>query len=327
LKALNAVNTSNTVSCPVCSNNAAYYKVSMPIDAKTFKPTPHGKVFECADCNFSFIYPRPTPEDTKHFYDLDSYYTQGKSHFVETGAPSFIAKVRTHLAWRADKGETLIDIIRAYVKPDSTILDIGCGAGTLLQKLSTHGYKTIGVERDARSLSLEGMGIKVLEGSVESLPAEILPSSCDGIVISHVLEHLSDPIFALQNAAKLLKPDGLLFCEVPNNESLISMQSGLSWEHLDIPRHINFFNERSLKVIAQNAGFKINRIYFGGYCRIFDDSYIATEQRIHDQLIKHAGLAVWSKRNSALRSWGLLVKSAFAKRNKKYDYIGVICSL
>lgn len=326
MKTSGAFSGLETVDCLVCNSKAAY-KMSMPIDAKTFKPTSHGKVFECVKCNFGFIYPRPTPVETQHFYDLESYYTQGKSHMVETGPPSFVSKIRTHLAWRADKGETLLDIINVSVQPNSTILDIGCGAGTLLQKLSTLGYKTIGVERDTRSLSLDGKNITVLEGSAENLPAQISPSSCDGIVISHVLEHLTDPIAALRSAAKLLKPSGLLFCEVPNNESLIAKQSGLSWEHLDIPRHINFFNEQSLKVVAQKAGLRINRIYFGGYCRMFDDPYIATEQRIHDQLIVHGDLPVLSKRNSVLRSWRLLAKTACATKNKKYDYIGIVCSL
>lgn len=326
MEKLNTDDATKAAICPLCLRNAKH-KMSMPIDAKTFKPTAHGNVFRCSDCNFGFIYPRPTPTETQHFYDLDAYYTQGKSHMVETGAPSFNSKIRTHLAWRADKGEALINIITESVKPNSTILDIGCGAGTLLQKLAQLGYIAIGVERDTRSLSLDEKNLKVLEGTAESIPAEILPRSCDGIVISHVLEHLTDPITVLQNAAKLLKPNGLLFCEVPNNESLIAKQSGLSWEHLDIPRHINFFDEKTLKLVAQNAGLKVKRIYFGGYYRYFDNSYIATEQRIHDQLVKHGDLPVMSKRNSAIRSWCLLAKSAFAFKKKKYDYIGMVCTL
>lgn len=326
MKAQNTADALETVDCLIC-NCKAVYKMSMPIDAKTFKPTSHGKVFECAECGFGFIYPRPTPAETQHFYDLDSYYTHGKSHMMETGVPNFAAKVRVHLAWRLDKSETLLDIIQVLLKPESTILDIGCGGGALLQKLSALDYRTIGVERDTRSLSLDGKNITVLEGTAENLPAEILPGSCDGIVISHVLEHLSDPVAALQNSVKLLKKGGLLFCEVPNNESVISKQSGLSWEHLDIPRHINFFDELSLNVLAKKAGLKINRIYYGGYCRLFDDSYIATEQRIHDQLAKHGHSPILSTRNSSLRSWGLLAKTAFAAKNKKYDYIGIVCSL
>jgi hypothetical protein len=54
------------------------------------------------------------------------------------------------------------------------------------------------------------------------------------VVFSHVVEHLVEPLKALGHAAALLKPRGLLFCEVPNNEALIARQSGLAWEHLDI---------------------------------------------------------------------------------------------
>ena len=77
-------------------------------------------------------------------------------------------------------------------------------------------------------MSLKRHDIPVLEGSAESLPAAFKPATCDGLVFSHVLEHLVDPEAAVRNAAALLKPTGLMFCEVPNNESLVAKQSGLA---------------------------------------------------------------------------------------------------
>lgn len=176
----------------------------------------------------------------------------------------------------------------------------------------------VGVERDAGAIAFRDL--LVFEGTAEALPTELTPDSFDGVVFSHVMEHLVDPVRALRSAAALLKSEGTLFCEVPNNESTSARVSGLSWEHLDVPRHLNFFTERSLQALAKRAGMKVKRSYFTGYCRLFNDSYIGTEQRIHDKLPRPEG----STRNSQARAWHLLVKTVGAKPQRKYDSVGIV---
>lgn len=303
--------------CPLCGLEGAH-KFTMPVDAKTFKPTKHGAIYECARCLFGFVHPRPTAEETNKFYDLDAYYTQGASHMVNTPAPRFSSRLRNHLAWRVDRGRSLLEVMIAELPQAASVVDIGCGSGALLQAMSKLGYCMTGVERDADSLSFPN----VLEGSAEALPAELPRGAYDGVVFSHVIEHLVDPIEAIRHAAALLSPSGKLFCEVPNNEAAIAMQSGLSWEHLDVPRHINFFTERSLKRLIQQSGLIARQIYFRGYCRYFGDSYIATEQRIHDRLPSGHG----SVRNSQAHSWRLLARTAFARSARKYDSVGIVAS-
>ncbi len=308
-------------------NGEAILKTTMPIDAKTFQPTPHGKIYHCSTCGAGFVHPRPSPTETEHFYELDSYYTNGVSHMVETGPPGFSSRLRMHLAWRLDASQPLFDLICAALEPKARIVDIGCGGGVLLGQLKELGFDVVGVERSAHTLTLSGQPTYVLEGSAESLPDSLRLGSYDGVVFSHVLEHLCDPIAALRTAAALLKPAGLLFCEVPNNESLIARQSGLSWENLDIPRHLNFFNESSLVALAQSAGLEVSRTYFSGYCRYYTDSYIATEQRIFDQLANGSREPISAKRNSHMRCWSLLAKTAFATPWEKYDSVGIIARL
>ena len=305
--------------CPVCSG-PAIPKMTMPVDAKTFEATDHGHIHQCSACHFGFIY--PPPSDTSAFYVLDRYYTQGASHMVAMRETSFLTRLRNHLAWRFDKGEVLADVIAGSVPISGTIVDIGCGGGNLLRHLSHHGYQMTGIERDTTSTALREL--HVLEGSAEALPP--LPAhSFDGVVFSHVVEHLVEPLPALRSAAALLKPGGKLFCEVPNNESLIARQSGLSWEHLDVPRHVNFFNERSLKNLVEQAGLKVDRTYFSGFCRYFSDTYIATEQKIHDRLVAIG--AADSIRNSTARTWRLLARTAFAPPRQKYDSVGLVATL
>jgi 2-polyprenyl-3-methyl-5-hydroxy-6-metoxy-1,4-benzoquinol methylase len=291
--------------------------MAMPIDPMTFCRTAHGVIYACPACQFGFVFPRPTASDTEAFYELSAYYTRGSTHLAQVPPPRFLSRLRTHLAWRADAGRSIQEIVCGALPAGAAILDIGCGDGSLIDSLSRLGYHAIGVERDAQTLSRRDR--KVLEGSAESLPPEL--GTFDGIVFSHVLEHLVDPVMALTRAAALLKSHGLVFCEVPNNESAIAEQCGLAWWQLDTPRHLNFFTERSLIRIAEAAHLKVRESYFVGYCRYYSDSIIATEQRIFDHLPEKAGPAV---RNSALRSWLLLARTAFAARRRKYDSVGIV---
>ena len=302
-------------TCLICSGEAVH-KMTMPVDAKTFKPTPHGIIYECKVCGFGFVHPRPAR--TEGFYELDAYYTQGASHFVQKAESALLTRLRTHLAWRADKGSNLVDVITREM-PAGRILDIGCGGGVLLQELASKGFEAIGVERDVAALSRKSLS--VLEGTAEHLPP-LDPASFDGVVFSHVLEHLIDPLAAVRSAAVLLKPGAKMFFEVPNNDALIAKQSRLSWEHLDTPRHINFFGEQSLRRLAEQGGLNVQCTYFAGYCRYFSESYIATEQRIHDRLA--AVGATESTRNTSWRSWLLLTKTALAAARQKYDSVGLV---
>lgn len=298
-------------SCPLCGE-AATHKVTMPIDSMTFQPTSHGSIYECSACQFGFVYPRP--KDTAAFYDLN-YYTHGASHMAKPRA-GFLSKLRNHLAWRADQGEALPEIIEAQLPRGAKVVDIGCGDGWLLDHMTERGYLMTGVERDVKALKGQA-----LQGSADALP-DLPRGSFDGAAFSHVIEHLVDPIGALRNAAALLKPGGLLFVEVPNNESRAAQVAGLSWMHLDIPRHLNFFTADSLRELGQRAGLEVKRTYFSNYCRLFADSYILTEQQIHDKLPSPDG----STRNTQARAWRLLAETAAAPARRKYDSVGAVFS-
>jgi SAM-dependent methyltransferase len=292
----------------------------MPVDAKTFRPMVHGRVHRCSDCGFEYLAPRPTPEQTTAFYDIGGYYTQGQAEPRGAAPPGLLSRLRMHIAWRFDRSQDLVDVVAGRLAPGASIVDIGSGDGTQVRLLSQRGFVVTGVERDPRSVSLRESATPVFAGSAEALPDELARGSFDAVMFKQVLEHLVEPVEALRHAAQLLKPGGVLFCEVPNHESAIARQSGLSWEHMDVPRHVNFFRLDTLQAAARHAGLAVEQAFFNEYCRYFADGYIADEQRIFDHLAG-AGPAV---RNSNGRAWRLLLRTAVADARAKYDCVGIV---
>jgi 2-polyprenyl-3-methyl-5-hydroxy-6-metoxy-1,4-benzoquinol methylase len=307
------------LNCPLCGGPGRHV-MTMPIDAMTFRPTPHGRVHRCSACAVDYIAPRPTPAQTASFYDIGGYYTQGHDDTPRVGAPSFLSRLRTHVAWRFDRSQEPIDVISRCLAREATIVDIGCGDGSQLDLMVQAGFRPTGVERDIQSLALRRRGTQVVEGSAEALPPQLARGSFDAALFKQVLEHLVDPVAALRNAAELLRPGGLLFIEVPNAQSAVSRQCGLSWFHMDVPRHLNFFSVTSLGAAVRAAGLALDEVFFNQYCRCFSDESIAADQRIHD----HLGGAQPSRRNSSARAWALLLRTLLATPQTKYDCIGVV---
>jgi SAM-dependent methyltransferase len=313
-------------ACPLCGG-AGHHVATMPVDAITFEPTAHGRVYRCAACRFEYLAPRPTPEQTLAFYDLDNYYT--RSDWQNTRAtPGLLSRLRLHLAWRLDRSQEMPDVITRRLAPGASIVDIGCGDGAQMQILSQRGFRMTGVERDTRTVSLEcggegdgeGAGPQVFEGSAEALPAQLRRGSFDAVMFKQVLEHLVDPVAALRRAAELLAPGGVLFCEVPNAECAMARRSGLSWKHMDVPRHLSFFGADTLRAAAERAGLVFESLFFNEYCRYFGDDDIAGDQRIFD----HLGGAGPATRYSQAGAWQLLLRTAIAAPQVKYDCVGVV---
>lgn len=94
----------------------------------------------------------------------------------------------------------------------------------------------------------------------------------DTIIMSHVLEHISDPVFVLEKIKSWLKPDGVFIVAVPNAKSIHRL-AAVQMELLDSEYtlnerdhqlgHYRVYDLNLLKEHVRQAGFDV--IYSGGY--------------------------------------------------------------
>jgi len=132
---------------------------------------------------------------------------------------------REHPGWQ-DSGPIYEATVRRHLRPDTRLLDLGCGRGGLVELLHDRVALAVGADPDLPSLR---------EHRVPSLPrvvarAEALPfasESFDLVIASWVLEHLTAPEQALDEIARLLVPGGRFVFLTPNAHSLPALLNRL----------------------------------------------------------------------------------------------------
>lgn len=138
---------------------------------------------------------------------------------------------------------------------DASILDIGCGFGSLIRELKKNGYssaKGVDLSDQAIDYCLK-QGYDVQKSSIAEY-AEASKHKFDFIVMSHVLEHLKkDEIVNTlkQIRGNMLKESGKLCLMVPNAQS----NTGSYWAYEDFT-HTTLFTSGSLLYVLKAAGYK-----------------------------------------------------------------------
>jgi SAM-dependent methyltransferase len=135
------------------------------------------------------------------------------------------------------------------------ILDVGCGAGSLLVALRNVGFTNLtGVDRFIEDDVQYGEGVKVMKGGLEDISGQF-----DLIMFHHSLEHLPDPLGALTDARERLSSAGRVLVRIPVADSWAYAHYGIDWVGLEAPRHLFVYSRRGLRVLAERAGLVLER--------------------------------------------------------------------
>ena len=144
-------------------------------------------------------------------------------------------------------------------KSGGRLLEVGFGSGEMLRSMQGRGWQVEGVDVDPDAVkNATKKGLQVHLGKLEDLR---LPSNCyDAIAMSHVIEHVPEPLNLLRECHRLLKPGGTLVAITPNIRSWGHRLYASDWLALDPPRHLHLFSAESLTELAERSGIRIGRL-------------------------------------------------------------------
>ncbi len=140
-------------------------------------------------------------------------------------------------------------------RPGGRFLDVGCGAGLTVKMAAERGYDAHGVEINARSAAYarDVLGLAVVHADLAG--AGFAPASFDVVLLSHVLEHLSDPAAVFADIRSVLRPDGIVVVEVPNMAGLVVPLLGRRWPGWAPYMHVWQFTPATLVDALGRVGF------------------------------------------------------------------------
>ena len=141
--------------------------------------------------------------------------------------------------------------------PPSRVLDVGCGDGGFLHRMQRLGWSATGVDFDPKAIenaqARYGSSLTLINTDLSQ--AHFPDDSFDVVTMSHVIEHVSDPVALLAEARRVLKPGGRLVVTTPNIQSFGHEKFQDCWWGLDAPRHLQIFTLTALKLCARKAAF------------------------------------------------------------------------
>jgi SAM-dependent methyltransferase len=217
------------------------------------------RVGRCPRCGVERLNPRPTEASMPAFYPFDTRAYQPYGNVSE----------RRFSPRRWDRRYGLRKRLRAIERhvEGGRLLDVGAASGDFLSEVARSPRWTAeGVEPQPEAAAqARARGLTVHTGTLAScrLPAE----SYNVITLWDVLEHLHDPEAALVEAARLLRPGGLMVMSTPNLDSWDLRLFGKYWNGYELPRHLYLFNQRNIAPLLARHGLELLEVrsFFGSH--------------------------------------------------------------
>ena len=219
-------------------------------------------MIDCRICKFIHIIPIPSDQELNSFYD-NEFYQKTKSNYISKNE-----KEMDYCDLVFD--EKLVTIEKLISSKSKRILDIGSGPGFFLRRAKRRGWNVNGVEPSPLASNYAN---KQNIPTIQKFFQEVVPNEIgkfDAIHTIDVLEHVNNPIAVIEKAYSLLKKNGVIVVEVPNdfkplhklaqktlkNKELWVTLSSWS-KNLGNIQHLNYFNFSSISDLLKRTGFKI----------------------------------------------------------------------
>jgi len=231
--------------------------IAKPLEDLTRIARPPGgrQIVRCCRCGLAFIHPMPSQDELVALYSApeyaQAYAMHGDAYVLGATVPADFV------------GERLARIEKMIGGKTGRILDIGAATGSFLRVARDRGWDTVGLELsvEASEVARAQHGLDVRRQTLEE--ARFRNGEFDAVHLSHVFEHLRDPLGSLAEMRRVLRPGGVLVLEVPAElgdlfcwiQTWVLRRSPVPYA-VATP-HTFFYTPQTLRRIVAKSGFDV----------------------------------------------------------------------
>lgn len=194
--------------------------------------------WRCLDCGTLYVTTLPTTASRMH-YETGGYYND-----ENLDVPGFVTS----------RLEEIVNSFAPY-RETNRLLDVGCGAGTLLSVATQAGWNAEGVELSVPTVDiLRKQGLSVFPG--ELAQAKFPEAHFDVVTAAELIEHVPDPSSLIAEVARVLRPGGIFWATTPHSHGASGRILKLKWSVVSPPEHLHLFSVRGMAALLARHGFQ-----------------------------------------------------------------------
>jgi SAM-dependent methyltransferase len=156
--------------------------------------------------------------------------------------------------------------------PPGRILDVGSAAGFLLEGLQHQHWQGVGIEpNDTMAAHARSRGLDVRTATFESITRDAAITAVDAASVTavtgavtrwtfdavsmiQVIAHIADPAAAIEQAANMLRPGGVLLIETWDRASKVARLAKQRWHEYSPPSVVHWFTRQELDETTSRVG-------------------------------------------------------------------------
>jgi 2-polyprenyl-3-methyl-5-hydroxy-6-metoxy-1,4-benzoquinol methylase len=208
----------------------------------------------CGCGNLVYLDPPPTGEDLKALYEEQDQFTDDTYT-----APQ---RIETILEYMGSSLERIQDS-RGFGKAPVRVLEVGAGFAWMCRaaKRLNKANRTTAQDVSAEVRKACTWVDSYVHGTIHE-PAIASSGPYDVISLTHVIEHLLDPVDVITQCSRLLSERGVIFITAPHRPcgwvaGSTDLEPWKRYSLLHVPAHIQYFSRGSMQRLADRAGAQL----------------------------------------------------------------------
>lgn len=303
--------------CPLCEATRVHIIISLPyLMWDDLNIDGYADLVTCMDCGMVYHDTVASEDDFQRYYSQNSYYAMAET--AGSGGLGKKEKIRY---------QKILNTLKPYFSQNNPhIIDVGSGKGGFLSWCKDQGFTHLtAIEQSILCVdTINQDPVICAYNDLNRLNSHA--DQVDVIILSHVLEHIFNPLAFLDEIVKLASESTLFYIEVPNANFYI--QEVDQWRYLYF-EHINHFDDLHIEHLINQAGLLIVRkemISFIPGIKNSEEclSYVCQKNKVVQYRVNNSQLAKTMKKTLAHNPpWTAVINSVLKNRKKPISIWGV----